>query len=478
MPILRTLLFAAMLMPVAASAVDGALDPGFANGNGVIFPSYAYIGNPVVDDSARGIAIGADQRITVVGDFLHDAAGSDRDCGLLRLLPDGNYDTSFLQPHGYGFYTFNRGGAETDYCHALALATDHSGVFVGSATLNGAGQRTGLIQRFTPTGHPDHSFFGDGLFESHIDGLPSMGAEDAEFRQVFIDAVGRMVVSGEASVLTFDGVATQGVVLRFLANGTLDSSFNGSGVAWLPNPPDGSVLHVTASIEAADGGYWFATYRDIPPATHQGKLFRVTAQGAFDPGVGGANGLVVTDCPIVQSLARDAAGRLLLGCLPIGSARLPGVLRLVPGPGGWSPDPSFSADGLAEIRVSASDAPDLWPAVTRVAAIRVDASGRMLVAGAYDPGRILDNPSDLFVVRLMPDGSKDADFGNAGVSRFHFGAGADRDYEAATAMALDGAGRPVVIGQRYSTESGASSYVIARLQQQPDLLFRNSFENL
>ncbi|MBL0027627.1 MAG: hypothetical protein IPO95_00565 [Rhodanobacteraceae bacterium] len=475
---IRTLAVLLAFAPVAATAADGALDPDFAQGNGVLFPSYAYIGNPVVDDTARGIAIGTDQRITVVGDFLHDAAGSDRDCGLLRLLPDGSYDTSFLQPFGYGFYTFNRGGAETDYCHALALAADHSGVFVGSATLNGSGQRSGLIQRFTPTGVPDHSFYGDGLFESHIDGLPSMGAEDAEFRQVFIDAAGRMVVSGDAAVLTFDGVATQGVVLRFLANGTLDTSFNGTGIAWLPNPPDGSALHVTASLEAPDGSYWFAAYRDIPPATRQGKLFRITAQGTFDADVGGANGLVATDCPIVQSLARDAAGRVLLGCLPIGSGRLPGVLRLVHGPGGWSPDPLFSADGLAEIRVSASDAPDLWPAVTRVAAIRVDARGRILVAGAYDPGRILDNPSDLVVVRLMPDGSKDADFGNAGVSRFHFGVGADRHFEAATAMALDGTGRPVVIGQRYSTDGGASSYVVARLQQQPDLLFRNSFENL
>ena len=478
MSILRAILIASILMPVAASAVDGALDPAFANGNGVLFPSYAYIGTPVVDDTARGIAIGADQRITVVGDFLHDAAGSDRDCGLLRLLPDGSYDTGFLQPFGYGFYTFNRGGAQTDYCRALALGADHGGFFVGSATLNGSGQRTGLIQRFTPTGFPDHSFYGDGLFESHIDGLTSMAAEDAEFRQVLIDAAGRIVVSGDADVLTFDGVAAQGVVLRLLANGTLDTDFNGTGVAWLPNPPDGSSLRVSAGIEAADGGYWFAANRDIPPATRQGKLFRITAQGAFDASAGGANGLIVADCPIIQSLARDAAGRLLLGCLPIGSGRLPGVLRLMHGPGGWSPDPSFGTDGLAEIRVSASDAPDLWPAITRVAAIRVAAGGLVLVAGAYDPGRILDNPSDLVVVRLMPDGSKDADFGNAGVSRFHFGAGADRQYEAATAMVLDGAGRPVVIGQRYSTESGASSYVVARLQQQPDLLFRNSFETL
>lgn len=477
MPIIRSFFIALSLAPVAATAVDGALDPEFAGGTGVLYRSYDFIGNEVVDEIARGIAIGTDQRITVVGDFQHVPAGDGRDCGLLRALPNGDgYDASFMPALGYGYYQFNLGGANDDICHAIALDGSGGGYFVGSAT-TGVETRAGLIVRFGPNGAPNTGFFGDGIFFTHIDAASTVGAEDADLRQVFIDRVGRVVVSGEATVLTEDGLAARGVVLRFNTDGTPDTSFfAGSSVAALYNAADGSTLHINASAEAADGGYWFAGYRDGGATTSQGRLFRITPQGAFDAQAGGAAGLSVPQCIQLQSMALDDAGRVLLGCLPTDSNRLPGVLRLVRNGGAWIADPSFGTNGYSELRVSAADEPGLWPGVTRIAAVRANA-GRILVAGAYDPGRLLDNPSDVVVARLRDDGHKDETFGASGITRLGFGPGADQHYDAATALTLDASARPLVVGQRYATGGGGSSYFLARLQQQPDLLLRDSFES-
>jgi uncharacterized delta-60 repeat protein len=474
----RLSLASLLLAPCIALAAEGALDPAFANGTGALFHSYRpFLGAGVADEIARGIAIAADGRITVVGDFLQEGSSTDRDCGLLRTLPDATaYDTGFMPIVGYGYYVFNLGGPDTDYCHAIALdGSSGTGFFVGSATLGHDGQRTGLIVRFRPNGSPEPGFFGDGIYHSHVDGLNTLGAEDAEFRQVIVDRAGRVVVSGDATFLTGDGLVAHGVALRFNANGTPDTSFvAGSSVAVLQNGADGSTLHVNASAEAADGGYWFAGHREDGVGATLGRLFRITPQGGFDAQVGGANGLDITACQRVQSMALDEAGRVLLGCLPSNAGLLPGVLRLVRSGGQWIADATFGSGGFAELRISAGDTPGLWPGVTRVSAVRAS-GGRILVAGAYDPGRIPANPGDLIVVRLMSDGSKDNTFGNSGVTRLDFGPGADQHDDAATAMALDAQARPVVVGQRKASSGGTSSYIVTRLQHD-DLLLRDGFE--
>jgi len=461
----------------AAQAADGELDPTFHNGAGVVFPSFSYVNPNVADHRARGLAIDAEQRIVVVGDFLQNGVGADRDCGILRLLPDATgYDTGFLAPLGYGYFNFNRGGSNTDECHAVAALADGSSIVVGSATVDANDRRVGLVMRLGSDGLPDPAFFGDGVFDSDNDGPGLLVGHDLSFRQVLIDAEGRAVVSGNVVADNAGSLTGVGVVLRFAADGTLDNTFG----AFLGLAVAETSMSITASAMDANGAYWLAGNRSGSADGDGGHLFRVLADGSLDPALYGLTGYYLPGCAHVESVAIDNIGRVLVGCFPpAASGLVPGLLRLHFFDDEWQIDPAFGSNGFAEIRLAADDAAgggdNLQRGISQLSALRVLADGRILVAGSYSYGRVfLGDPADVIAVRLNDDGSTDSSFAGDGSATYGFSTPIDRDYETASAMALDAEGRPLLVGR--SASGAASKYVVARLQQLPDDLFRDSFE--
>lgn len=430
----------------------------------------------MTDDTARGVVIDAAQRILVVGDFRW-GAGSDRDCGILRLLPDASsYDPGFLPPLGYGYFNFNRGGANTDQCHAVAAYSDGSSLVVGSASV--AGDRNeGIVMRLGPDGLPDPAFFDDGVFDSATDGPMTLAEHDLSFRQVLIDADARAVVSGDVVAVNEDVPTGVGVVLRFAADGTLDAGF---GVL-LGTPALGTFLRIAASAIDAQGAYWFAGNRHGSSDGDGGYLFRVLPDGSLDPGFNGAEGYVVSECASIRSLAIDAGARVLMGCFPhAGSGRFPGVLRYRFSAGEWQADPAFGSGGHTDIVLSPSDHPeggdDLFIGVSQIAALRVLGDGRILLAGSYSHGRdAVFDKSDAIAARLSGDGSLDAGYGSGGIVAYGF-AFPDRNHETAYAMALDASERPVLAGRSAAHGSTVGKYIVARLQQRGDAVFADGFE--
>lgn len=478
MPTFRALFIVLALMPVGAAAADGVLDPAFANGNGFFLPNYAYLGASVGDHSARGIVIGDDQRITVVGDFQRDAALANRDCGLLRTLPNAElYDGSFLPPFGYGDVAFDRGGSNTDLCFDVALREDQGLIVVGSATVDAEDRREGLVFQTLADGSFDTAFFGDGSFETAFDGPPELIASDVELRHVLRDDTG-VVVSGSALVPVLGGgQLSLGVAMRFEADGTLDETFGDDGPVAFLGGDVGGVLDIRGMARAADGGLWFAGERSGSGAGDGGRVFRLRPDRTLDPELGGHHGLYVPQCAFVTSIDIDPAGRVLLGCDPGDAISLAGVLRLVRGSGGWLPDASFGSAGFAPIRVRPEDVPGIGPRLSSAAAIAVQPDGRIIIVGTYVTERFNRNPSDAVVARLKDDGALDESFGIGGIAQFGFDDGIDLSRDVANAVALDAEARPVFVGASYSSASQSRSYAVARLQQLPDLLFHDSFES-
>jgi uncharacterized delta-60 repeat protein len=474
---LRTLAAALAVTSGVVFASDGMLDPTFAQGSGVFFPSYGYLSASVGDHDARGIVLDDDQRITVVGDFQRDASVANRDCGLLRALPDAQaYDASFLPPTGYRDFAFDRGGTGTDLCFGIALRDDQGVIVVGSVTVDAAERRSGLVFQTTADGSFDTQFYGDGTFETAADGPPELIASDVEFRHVLRDGSG-VVVSGPALVPVLGGGSlSQAVALRFNADGSLDEQFTPEGPVAFLGGDAGGILELHGMARAADGSLWFAGDRSGSGAGDGGRLFRLLPDGTLDPDLGGGNGMRVPQCAFVTAIAIDPTGRLLLGCDPSDASHLAGLLRLIPAGNEREPDPAFGSAGFASIRVRADDAPGIGSQLGSPVAIALQPDGRIVIAGTYLHERLSRNPADAVVARLQDDGALDPSFAAAGIARFGFAGVLDLTRDTANALALDAAARPLMVGSSYSTKQMSRSYVVARLQHVPDDLFADGFE--
>jgi uncharacterized delta-60 repeat protein len=125
---------------------DGALDTRFGNAGKVVVQVGAR------GDSARAIAVQADGKIVIAG--WTDDTGIDANFLVLRLRADGSLDSDFAQS-GKLVVPFGTG---TDRAHALAIQDDGKIVVAGASEgANATGQDFALI-RVLPQGQLDSSF--------------------------------------------------------------------------------------------------------------------------------------------------------------------------------------------------------------------------------------------------------------------------------------------------------------------------------
>ncbi len=180
---------------------DGSLDTSFGS-SGKVVTSFNS------DDEAHGVAVQQDGKIVVVG-----RGSPTQDFVVVRYNKDGSLDTSF----GTGGKVITDLGGDMDQANAVALQPDGKIVVVGRKASHIYGYDTAIV-RYTAQGSLDTSFGSnnDGKVIVNVGGFE-------EAHDVAIQADGRIVVVGEG------GPGGNFVVLRLNANGTLDSTFGGSG---------------------------------------------------------------------------------------------------------------------------------------------------------------------------------------------------------------------------------------------------------
>lgn len=295
---------------VARYLSNGSLDTSFS-GDG---KQTAKVGtNPT--QSIGGLAIQTDGKIVVAG---HALIGATFDFAAFRFNTNGSLDTSFS---GDGKVSFGFGSGRTDSGVDLALQSDGKIVLVGHSSDSGNTSENFAVARLTSTGSLDSTFSGDGKQ------MVNFGASTfANGNSVAIDGNGKIVIAGSKK----DGPVTVFALTRLNSNGALDATFNGTGkvIVNLPGPTDIARSVVFDGTKIVIAG-------ESRPASIDFALLRFNANGSLDTSFSG-DGVATfnfgsTYIDQAWGVAIDSNGRYVLaGHTNQGGSDNFGVVRVLP----------------------------------------------------------------------------------------------------------------------------------------------------
>ena len=315
---------------------DGTPDTTFGDGGAVLTD---FAGD---EDEAYAITVQPDGRILVAGSAV--LSSGTYDFAVARYTADGQLDGSFGTA-GIALFDFEFGA---DEAYGITVMPDGSILLAGDAYLaESLSDYAVALVKLDASGALDPTFGSGGRVTT------SVGAGDSGY-SLAVDASGRVLVAGES----FNGTDYDFLVVRYLADGSLDSTFgvggsvvtdlldSDSGTNALTVQADGSIV-VVGNVQNGTGDYDIAVVRYL-------------ADGSLDAGFGTA-GVVTVDIAGGYDTARGVA---------------------------------MSGDKIV-----------------------VTGSGT-LTGGTIDFPTF---DEDLLVLRLNADGSLDAAFGDAGIARLDFG---------------------------------------------------------
>lgn len=382
--VLSPLFYVALLVSSlgAASAAPGDLDPTFGNGGQLNLPvrtqAFAYA---VAQQSDGKLIVGGQSRTN----------SSLYDFTLVRLMPNGNVDTSF-GTNGFVFVNANPVSGIKDEVHAIVIQPDGKIVASGSVRSSSGALVKSAALRFLPDGTRDATFGTNGmaLMDAAVD------------RALVLQPDGKFVLGG-------GGGSSQQANFQFFrlnANGTPDATFgtngkvvidfdgSGDGVWGLALQPDGKIIGAGQSRLLGDDDNF--------------AVARLNPDGSLDTTFG-TGGKVTTDLSgqtdIGYGVTLQPDGKIVV----VGQARTDvnefnfGVVRYNPD---GSLDTTFSDDGMTTTGLGLADS---------AFAVRIQENNKIVVAGVA--GGVA---TDFGLVRYLPDGTLDTTFGDGGKVRTFF----------------------------------------------------------
>ena len=246
--------------------------------------------------SIGGLALQTDGKIVVAG--LTDI-GSSVDFAVFRFNSNGSFDTSFS---GDGQLSFGFGNGRSDTATSLALQSDGKIVLGGRSADSGNTSMDFAIARVTSTGGLDSTFSGDGKQMINFGASTFSGANT-----IAVDGNGKIVIGGSKKLNSVTVLA----LARLNTNGALDATFNGSGkvIVNLPGPTD--IAH-----KLLFDGTKIVVAGETRPASVDFALLRFNANGSLDTSFSG-DGIVTvnfgsTAYDQAWGLAIDSNGRYVL----------------------------------------------------------------------------------------------------------------------------------------------------------------------
>ncbi len=332
----------------------------------------------------NSVAAQRDEKIVVAG--YADVGGVDR-FALVRYNSDGSLDTSF---NSNGKVTTAVGTA-TCKGQGVALQGDGKIVVVGYS-FNAGGQSCFTVLRYGTDGSLDTSFGDSGKITTAV-------AKESNADSVAMQSDGKIVVAGNSFI---DGGNNDFAVVRYNANGKLDSSFNQTGKASADfgahDLPRSVALHGDGRIVVA--GY------TTDESKKQCALACFKANGSLDTSFNGTGKVVTTfggdgDAE-GQGVAAQSDGKtVVVGYATVGGVQRFAVERYKTD---GALDTSFGGTGrvLTAVGISGSNA----------TGVALQKDGKILVAGyaVNNSGRIYD----FACLRYNADGSLDQSFGDHG----------------------------------------------------------------
>jgi uncharacterized delta-60 repeat protein len=389
---------------IAAGSVVTTLNSDFGvvryNSNGSLDTTFdtdgkvtTDIGNANSQDTA--VAVQADGKTVIAGYYQNPSTSFD--FAVIRYNVDGSLDTTF---DGDGKVTTAL-SVNPDVANAVAIQADGKIIVAGYAP-GGSGSPDFALVRYNADGSPDTSFDGDGMVITDV----GFTFGNDMINAVTVQSDGKIVAAGSASTGTFWDLA----VVRYNADGSLDTTFDGDGRAIVnigtqndiayavAIQADGKIVAAGVASGAASGGD-FGIVRlnsDGSPDTSFDTDGKVTTAIGPTTNYDEARGLIIqADGKII------AAGRADNGFVA-------GVdFALVRYNADGSPDTTFDTDGVVTTAVGTSNTADIAYAIVQQADGKIVAGGR--------------TGTDMAFGRYNDDGSLDTTFSEDGIATIDLG---------------------------------------------------------
>jgi uncharacterized delta-60 repeat protein len=323
-------------------------------------------------------------------------------------------------------------GSVGDAGEAMAVQSD------GKVLVGGISAQRFAFARYNSDGTLDATF-GTGGAEAIPIGQSDFGLA------LGIQTDGKIVMAGSASI----GNSSPMVVLRLNRDGSLDTTFNGTG--WRAISFGGANASALALAIQGDGKLVLAgdTNTAAASGTLISALARLNTDGSLDTTFGGT-GTVTNSSGASNSelmgLAIDSSNRIVasggwgsgIGVLHFGVARYNGD---------GSPDTTFGSGGV--------DASPIGTNTGRATAVALAAGGKIVAAGWENTGT--STGGDIVVAQFTSTGALDTNFGINGAALFDTNHQADTG----TSVAVSSGGLITVGGYTYN--GSVYSTVVLRL---------------
>jgi uncharacterized delta-60 repeat protein len=273
---------------------DGSLDTSFS-GDGKMSTFFG-----TQSDRAYGLVLQNDGKIVVAGTSAPVGTGST-DFAAARYNTNGSLDTSFDTDGGV---LTSFGASTIGIAYSVAVQANGKIVVAGTALIGI--QTLFALVRYNADGSLDTTFDGDGIvttaFGSHL------GDEDYRNIGLVLQSDGKIVVAGP----TTNGTNIDFALARYNVNGSLDTSFDGDGKLTTPVGPSDDFAH--SIVLQSDGKIVVAGQSDNG-TNFDFALVRYNADGSLDTSFDGDGKLITAFGPAddgANSLVLQADGKFVL----------------------------------------------------------------------------------------------------------------------------------------------------------------------
>jgi uncharacterized delta-60 repeat protein len=308
--------------------------------------------------------------------------------GLVRYLPNGTRDTTFGNGGFAGFPDLGIGSTRP----GLAVQSDGKLVWAGEATAdNGTGAAFAVV-RFSANGTLDQGFGSGGVATAMFANANVQGAQT-----VLVQPDGKILAGG---AVLFGGrpPVDVGGLVRFNANGSIDTGFGSGGQELVPssNPVLSSVIGVTAlGLDASGDIFTLPSHLEFSPAGQPDATLTPAAITTASPSTSGA----VTFLP---------SGGFVAGTEVFTGRRGDPDVQVTR----FNPDGSTASTGTGidyagqNGALAVSDTP---------AAAAIQANGQAVIGGTHTESGQFSSTSVFGLARVNADGTLDPAFGTGGV---------------------------------------------------------------
>lgn len=398
----------------------GALDASFDTDGRVSTATAPGTGN----DTAYAVAA-ADDKVVIAGDC--DMGGATAwDMCLSRYDSAGQLDTTF---DGDGRVTTAiAGGTGRDTVYGMVIQSDGKIVVAGTCDLAGATGWDVCLARYNTNGSLDTSFDTDGRVTTDTSGNSDYALATT------LQADGKIVTVGYC----YMGVGTgwDACVMRYNANGALDTTFGGDGRVTTAIAPGAGGDYLYALAVQPNGSIVAAGYCEMGGGTGEDVcLVRYGTDGALDTSFDTDGRVTLATAPgagqdIAYAVALQPDGAIVVGgqCDMAGATGIDACIIRLSGTG--TLDSSFDGDG----RVTTATGPGTQ--TDNSSAVTVQPDGKIVAAGLCSMGGATS--IDFCLARYGTDGSLDSTFDGDGRVTTAIAPGASNDRSWALAWTPDG----------------------------------------